>query len=61
MGTRNLSGGKMKPACRAEKFTAICEPISTTLGSMDVSQPYGFHDPLLGYLYVFLAFIFSFQ
>jgi hypothetical protein len=27
MSTRNLSGGKERPARKADKFTAICEPI----------------------------------
>jgi hypothetical protein len=33
MGTRNISGGKGRPARKADSFTAICEPT--------VSQPYG--------------------
>jgi hypothetical protein len=27
MSTRNLSGGKGRPARNSDKFTAICEPI----------------------------------
>jgi hypothetical protein len=27
MSTRNLPGGKGRPAHKADKFTAICEPI----------------------------------
>jgi hypothetical protein len=27
MSTRNLSGGKGRPARKADNFTAICEPI----------------------------------
>jgi hypothetical protein len=27
MSTRNLPGGKMQPACKADNLTAICEPI----------------------------------
>jgi hypothetical protein len=27
MSTRNLPGGKGRPACRADNLTAICEPI----------------------------------
>jgi hypothetical protein len=27
MSTRNLTGGKGQPACKADNFTAICEPI----------------------------------
>jgi hypothetical protein len=26
MSTRNLPGGKKRPACRADNLTAICEP-----------------------------------
>jgi hypothetical protein len=26
MSTRNLPGGKGRPACKAENLTAICEP-----------------------------------
>jgi hypothetical protein len=41
MSTRNLLGGKGRPARKADNFTAICEPISRKCGSLDVSQPYG--------------------
>jgi hypothetical protein len=42
MSTRNLPGGKGRPALKAENLTAICEPIVwTKCGSLDVSQPYG--------------------
>jgi hypothetical protein len=27
MSTKNLPGGKGRPACKASKLTAICEPI----------------------------------
>jgi hypothetical protein len=27
MSTRNLPGGKGRPACKAENLTAMCEPI----------------------------------
>jgi hypothetical protein len=27
MSTRNIPGGKGRPARKADKFTAICEPI----------------------------------
>jgi hypothetical protein len=33
--TGDISGGKGRPACKAENLTAICEPI------IDVSQLYG--------------------
>jgi hypothetical protein len=37
MSTRNLPGGKGRPALKAENLTAICE----STGSLDVTQPYG--------------------
>jgi hypothetical protein len=27
MSTRNLPGGKERPACKADNLTAMCEPI----------------------------------
>jgi hypothetical protein len=27
MSTKNLSGGKGRPACKADNFTAICKPV----------------------------------
>jgi hypothetical protein len=27
MGSRNIPGGKERPACKADNLTAICEPI----------------------------------
>jgi hypothetical protein len=43
MTTRNLpgGGGKGRPARKADKLTAICEPIFQKSGSLDVWQPYG--------------------
>jgi hypothetical protein len=42
ISTRNLPGGKGRPARRADNLTAICEPIVLTkCGSLEVSQPYG--------------------
>jgi hypothetical protein len=39
MSTRNLPGGKGRPARRAVNLTAICEPIvKTKCGSLDVSH-----------------------
>jgi hypothetical protein len=40
MSTRNLPGGKGRPARKADNLTAICEPISSKYGSLDVSQSY---------------------
>jgi hypothetical protein len=41
MSTRNLPGGKGRPACKADNLTAICQPWSRKCVSLDVSQPYG--------------------
>jgi hypothetical protein len=42
MSTRNLSRGKGRPAPKADKLTAICEPtVLRKCGILDVSQPYG--------------------
>jgi hypothetical protein len=42
MSTNYLPGGKGQPEHKADKVTAICEPICLEkCGSLDVSQPYG--------------------
>jgi hypothetical protein len=42
MSTRNLPGGKGRPARKADNFTAICEQIfKRKCGSLDDSQPNG--------------------
>jgi hypothetical protein len=42
MSTRNVPGGKGRPARKADNLTAICEPIAQRkCGNLDVSQPYG--------------------
>jgi hypothetical protein len=38
MSTRNLPGGKERPARRAEYFAAICEPNVWKCGSLNLSQ-----------------------
>jgi hypothetical protein len=42
MNTRNLPGDKGRPARKADKLTATCEPTV----SFDVSQPYGPSRPI---------------
>jgi hypothetical protein len=39
MGTRNLPGGKQRPACRDDNLAAICEPNVWKCGSLNLSQP----------------------
>jgi hypothetical protein len=41
MSTRNLPGGKWRPARKADNLTAICEPIVLQKWGPDVSEPYG--------------------
>jgi hypothetical protein len=50
--TRNIPGGKRQPACKADKFTAFCEPVSRTCGSLDLLQPYGHSRPVTGTMYI---------
>jgi hypothetical protein len=41
MSTRNLPGGKMRPARRADNLAAICEPNVWKYGSLNLSEPWG--------------------
>jgi hypothetical protein len=42
MRIRNLPGGKVRLARKADNLTAICEhTVQTECGSLEVSQPYG--------------------
>jgi hypothetical protein len=39
MSTKNLPGGKKRPACRADNLAAIYEPNNWKCGSLNISQP----------------------
>jgi hypothetical protein len=53
MSTKNLSGGKGRPAPKTDNLTAISEPIVYKIGSLDVSQPYGPAKPDTGTVSLF--------
>jgi hypothetical protein len=53
MSTRNLSGGKGRAARKADKLTAICEPIvKRKCGSPTSQNPLGLHGLFQGQLYL---------
>jgi hypothetical protein len=39
MSTRNLPGGKKRPARRADNLAAVCVPNVSKCGSLNLSQP----------------------
>jgi hypothetical protein len=49
MSTRNLPGGKGRPARKADNLTAICEPIVIEdMGASTFHNPMGLYDLLQG-------------
>jgi hypothetical protein len=49
MSTRNLSGGKGRPARKADNLTAICEPMAIENVAASMSHnPMGLHGLLRG-------------
>jgi hypothetical protein len=55
--TRNLPGGKGQLACKADSFTAICEPTLQNVGASISHNPVGLHGLLQGQLYLFFFII----
>jgi hypothetical protein len=37
MNIKNLPGGKARPTVKADKLTAVCEPMSTQCGILNIS------------------------
>jgi hypothetical protein len=54
MSTRTLSGGKGQPARKADNSPPSVSGLSRKCGSLDVSQPFGPHGLLEGYVDYFL-------
>jgi hypothetical protein len=48
MSTRNLPGGKERPARKVDNLTAICEPIVKKMWNLDLSQLSGAPRPVTG-------------
>jgi hypothetical protein len=53
ISTKDLPGGKGRPACKADNLTAICElTVYKNVGASMPHNPVGLHGLLQGYLYL---------
>jgi hypothetical protein len=55
MSTRNIPGGKGRPARKADNLTAICEKISRKVGASASHNPMGLYGLLQGNLHFFTS------